>query len=243
MTFCIGILVRDGLVALADTQIVKGDEVSNKAKLSVVRHDDRSLLLMTSGLRSIRDKAALRLEDQLDAVDPPMQRLHQVATAWGDQIKQVRVEDGASMEASGLAFNSHALIGGKLAGDRSPGLFLVYPEGNWINATVDSPSFIIGRSSYGKPILDRLLRYDTTLAEALALAYLAFDATRASVVDVDFPIDVVVTDNSGQMHRRRFDRDELADAQESWQEALRAALGQVPMGWASSLWSDASLLT
>ena len=82
---------------------------------------------------------------------------------------------------------------------------MVYPEGNWIDATPDSPYFIIGRTSYGKPILDRLLTYDTPLAQAVALAYLAFDSTRASVVDVEFPIDLVLlVAADGVLHEHRF---------------------------------------
>ena len=77
---------------------------------------------------------------------------------------------------------------------RRPTLFYIYPEGNWIEATADSPYFILGRTLYGKPILDRLLISDTPLAQALALAYLAFDATRTSVIDVAFPIDVIIFD-------------------------------------------------
>lgn len=242
MTFCIGIRVREGVVALADTQIVRGDEVSSKAKLAILRHDGRSVLHMTSGLRSIRDKAATRLEDELAARQEPFTKLHELVSAYGEQLKRVRQEDGESMEMSGLTFNSHAIIGGQLRDDDEPGLFLVYPEGNWISATRDAPAFNIGRSSYGKPIIDRLLHFDTPLPRAVALAYLAFDATRESVVDVDFPIDVVVT-RAGTMHQRRFGRDDLAEAHRFWNEALRDSLERVPMGWASELWSEASVVS
>ena len=71
MTFCVGIRVREGLVALADTQIVRGQEFSNKAKLSLLEHAGSAIFLMTSGLRSIRDKAVLRLEDELAALPSP----------------------------------------------------------------------------------------------------------------------------------------------------------------------------
>ena len=146
MTFCVGVRVHEGLVALADTQIVRGGEVSSKAKLSLHEHDGRRFFVMTSGLRSVRDKVVLRLEDGLAAPTQPIRRLHQVVTAFGDELKAVRAEDGPSLEASGLRFNLHAIIGGQLADDEEPALFMVYPEGNWITATDDSPSFIIGRT-------------------------------------------------------------------------------------------------
>jgi len=239
VTFCIGIRVRDGLVALADTQIVRGEEVSSKAKLSVHRHGDRPFFLMTSGLRSIRDKAVARLDDELEAVDPPMARLYRLATALGDQLKRVRAEDGPSLESSGMRFNLHAVVGGHLSGDQAPALFMVYPEGNWVEATADSPYFVIGRTSYGKPILDRLLTYDTPLYQAVALAYLAFDATRASVVDVEFPIDtVVLPTGAGRFSARRFDADDLAVAHTFWHERLQAALADFPIEWAAPLWRE-----
>ena len=233
MTFCIGIRVREGIVALADTQVVRGDEISSKAKLSLLAHPD-PVVLMTSGLRSVRDKTVNRLEDRLAAQDADFPRMHQIASAFGDELKQVRLEDGPALESGGLRFNMHALMAGHLPGDDEPTLFQVYPEGNWIEATADAPYFVIGRSPYGKPILDRLLRYDTPLPQALALAYLAFDATRASVVDVEFPIDVVLLRQSG-FQRYRFGARDLENTHAWWHERLRRSLDELPMDWAEPL--------
>ena len=106
-----------------------------------------------------------------------------------------------------------------------PTMFYVYPEGNWIEATADSPYFILGRTLYGKPILDRLLISGTPLAQALALAYLAFDATRTSVIDVAFPIDVIVFDPFNPVaFATAFDAPALASAAEWWQQCLRRRL-------------------
>jgi putative proteasome-type protease len=234
MTFCVGVRVRAGLVGLADTQIVKGGEVSSKAKLSVHDHGGRSFFLMTSGLRSVRDKVVLRLEDGLAARDEPLPRLHQLVTMFGDELRHVRDEDGPSLDAGGLRFNLHAIVGGQLAADDEPAMFLVYPEGNWVTATDDAPSFIIGRTAYGKPILDRLLTADSDLPHAVALAFLAFDATRASVVDVGFPIDVVVW-HDGTLREQRFEPEDLADVHDRWHEHLRAALAELPTDWSADL--------
>jgi putative proteasome-type protease len=234
MTFCVGVRVREGLVGLADTQIVKGGEVSSKAKLSLHEHGGHPFFVMTSGLRSVRDKVVLRLEDALGTLGEPLARLHEVATAFGDELRNVRDEDGPSLEASGLRFNLHGIIGGQLTEDDEPALFMIYPEGNWVIATDDSPSFIIGRTAYGKPILDRLLTPATTVPSAIALAYLAFDATRASVVDVEFPIDVVVM-SDGVLRHERFEPDDLAAAHDSWQHHLQDALAALPLEWAAAL--------
>lgn len=239
MTFCVGIRVRDGLVALADTQIVRGQELSNKAKVSLLEHNGSGSFLMTSGLRSIRDKVVMRLEDALANLPTPHDRLYRVVDDFGDQVKRVRVEDGPSLQESGMRFDSHAIIGGRLPGDAAPGLFMVYPEGNWVHATTDSPYFIIGRTSYGKPILDRLLRYDTPLPQAVALAYLAFDATRASVVDVEFPIDLVLlVSTETELRRHRFSTQDLTMAHDFWQQRLQDALNGFPMAWAAPIWPE-----
>ena len=101
-------------------------------------------------------------------------------------------------------------------------------------ATDDAPSFVIGRTSYGKPILDRLLKADTPLPHAVSLAFLAFDATRASVVDVEFPIDVVVL-RDGELREQRFSADDLEPASTFWQHQLRLALADLPTSWAEPL--------
>ncbi|RPH44889.1 MAG: proteasome-type protease [Burkholderiales bacterium] len=239
MTFCIGIRIDSGLIALADTQIVRGEQVSSKAKLSMIAVGEHRLFLMTSGLRSVRDKAVSRLEDRLAAMPEPFNRAHQLASAFGDALREVRAEDEATLVAGGLSFNLHAIIGGRLRGDAGTCLFQVFPECNWISATQDSPYFVIGRSHFGKPILDRLLSHRTPLRTALALAYLAFDATRASVVDVDFPIDVVADDGTGAGFRQhRFTAEDLAVARDGWHAELERSLGAFPMDWADPLWRE-----
>jgi putative proteasome-type protease len=234
VTFAAGIRVRNGMVALADTRIVRGDETSTKAKLSVIEHHGRGVFVMTSGLRSIRDKAVLRLQAELAAGPAKYTRLHELASALGDQFKQIRAEDGASLRASDLAFNAHAILGGQLPDDDESTLALVYPEGNWIVATEDAPYFLVGRSAYGRPILDRLLGYDTDLGRAASLAYLAFEATQASVVDVGYPFDLVLLDDTHEPTVRRFTADELEPVHRYWNDSLRTAVDNLPVDWLSA---------
>lgn len=130
MTFCIGVRVHDGLVALSDTRVVRGEQISQKAKLSTLPTGGSGAIVMTSGLRSVRDKVVRRLEDELLSADVPHTRMHRVATAFGDQLRSVRAEDGESLTASGLSFNTHALLGGQLLDDPEPTLLEVFPEGN-----------------------------------------------------------------------------------------------------------------
>lgn len=238
MTFCIGVRVRAGIVVLADTRVVRGSEISQKSKLSMFDVNEYEAALMTSGLRSVRDKVVARLDDRLSAGDR-YERLHEFATAYGTALRAVREEDEASLTTGGMSFNSHAILGGRLVGDTEPSLFQVYPEGNWVEATDDAPYFVIGRTSYGKPILDRLLTVESTLRQAVVLAYLAFDATRASATDVDFPVDVAVLPlDSTRFRRQRFQFDDLSPVHHEWHNQLRAALDELPDQWVSSLVDD-----
>jgi putative proteasome-type protease len=162
--------------------------------------------------------------------------MYQLVNLFGEQLRRVKQEDGPSLAATNHAFNMNAIIGGRLPDDNGPQMYYVYPEGNWVEAAVDLPYFIIGRTPYGKPILDRLLTYETPLKEALTLALLAFDATRTSVTDVDCPIDVaVMSQTCSRPVFQRFTEQELHSALEWWSKSMATALQATPMDWAASL--------
>lgn len=236
MTFCLGIHVKDGLIALADTRITRGSEQHNKGKLAVLQHQNESFYLMTSGLRSVRDKAVIYLEEAILNASGSIDRLYQIANLFGEQLRRVRQEDGPSLADANFRFNLHAVIGGKLANDPHPTQFYVYPEGNWIESSIDSPYFVIGRTPYAKPILDRLLRYENCLPEACALAVLAFNMTRTSVTDVDFPIDLMAFPaNSTNIFQHRFSEQEMQSATTWWEQKLAETAREFPMDWASPL--------
>lgn len=239
MTFCIGVRVQAGLVVLSDTRVVKGVEVTRKSKLSTMTDGRSEAVVMTSGLRSVRDKVVARLVDRLADDEVVFDRFHEFASAYGHELREVRAEDEAALVAGGLDFNSNAILAGRFPGDDHPVLMHVYPEGNWVEATDDAPYFVIGRSSYGKPILDRLLVADSTLDQAISLAYLAFDATSASATDVGFPIDIGVQPrDKDHFTMRRFTREDLDGVHTAWHEHLRDALDGLPTPW-GSLQSDA----
>ena len=244
MTFCIGLKTHHGLVALADTQIVRGSERLTKSKLALLKHRDESFFVMTSGLRSIRDKLMIYGSEVLDQEADHCDRLYQVVNLLGQQLQRIREEDGEALAASKLSFNLHAIVGGRLAGDEEPCLFFIYPEGNWIEASDDSPYFMIGRTVYGKPILDRLMTPDSPISRACTLALLAFDATRTSVTDVEFPIDLItVCAATGVTRQHRYDAADLSPATDHWHQQLRAALLEMPTDWTRPLVDPASAST
>lgn len=239
MTFCLGIKVNDGLIALADTQIVKGDERLNKAKLSMKDTSNGHWWIMTSGLRSIRDKAMIYLEEEVARQNVQFGRLYEIANLFGRQLRRVRSEDGDALASSNFAFNLHAIVGGKLSNDLEPCMYYIYPEGNWIESNPDSPYFIVGRTPYAKPILDQLLTSSLDIRRALTVAFLAFDATRSSVTDVGFPIDVILSDpGSDSVMQSRFELSDLKSASEWWRNHLLYSLAQFPTDCFSSLFAE-----
>jgi putative proteasome-type protease len=193
MTFCLAMRVEDGLVGIADTRVISGSECITAKKVSVYHEEQAAFFVMSSGLRAVRDKALTYFEEIIeDAEQPLFGRLFRVANLFAEQIRRVATEDKQSLEDSGFRFNIHALIGGQLSKDREHKLFLLYPEGNWVEISRGTPYHIIGASGYGKPVLDRTLKYEDPMRFALKVGCLAFDSTRISAADVDFPVDVVL---------------------------------------------------
>tara|TARA_R110002124_G_scaffold183145_1_gene350526 strand:- start:13783 stop:14505 length:723 start_codon:yes stop_codon:yes gene_type:complete len=239
MTFCVAAKVDLGLVALADTRIVKGNEQSSKGKVASVNHSEGTLFFMTSGLRSVRDKTSVYFEASLaDKKKGEISHLFEAANLFGTCLRKVRDEDGASLAAANLSFNLHAIIGGKFSADQAPSLYYVYPQGNWVEATPDAPYHMIGHTSYGKPILDRLLDSGCSLPDTLALLFLAFDGTRASVTNVGFPIDCIVLDgDSGAIKQQRFTATDLQETTHWWTQTLQTALADFPSEWSKDLFN------
>jgi putative proteasome-type protease len=220
--------INEGLVGIADTRITTGAECITAKKVSIHHHGEYQLFLMTSGLRSVRDKALTYFEEVLENKKKSYDKLYKIVNEFGKQLRRVAQEDGASLKESGLEFNAHALIGGQLSHDRDHKLFLLYPEGNWVEIGQGTPYHIIGSARYGKPILDRALHHDCALDVALKVGYLAFDATFMSATDVSFPIDVVIyRPNTYDILERRFEKEEFTAAAAWWQEHIVKAISQL----------------
>lgn len=232
MTYCLGIKLRAGLVALADTRITSGTETTSAKKLYVYQKDRHSVFLMTSGLRSVRDKALTYFQEVMDANEDSFDKLYKVVNAFGTQLRRVSEEDRCSLEKSGLQFNLFTIVGGQLKHDDEHKLYLLYPEGNWIEITQSSPFVIIGNSGYGKPILSRTLTYESSVKDALKTGFLSFDSTRVSANDVDFPIDLVLYQpDSFSLIEHRYEKQDLNEISEKWAEELKSALNRFPEEW------------
>ncbi|HXQ21505.1 MAG TPA: hypothetical protein VN812_07520 [Candidatus Acidoferrales bacterium] len=236
MTFCLGVRVDDGLVGIADTLVTTGSECIRAGKLFTYQQDRQSMFIMTSGLRSVRDKALTYFEEVLDESGATFDRLFKALNAFGQQVRRVAEEDKAALAESGLSFDIHALVGGQFERDREHKLYLLYPQANWVEVGQGTPSQIIGAAGYGKPVLDRTLKYHDPMRFALKVGCLAFDSTRISASDVDFPIDVVLyARDSYELVTQRYEKQDLAEISNWWQERLRQSVNELRSDWIEPL--------
>jgi len=227
MTFCIAIKSKTGVVALSDTRISSGLGVSTSKKLKTYQEDGNSFFIMSSGLRSIRDKVIHLFEDDLP--DHPSDKLYKVANVLGTMVKKVRSEDLEPLQQSKFFFDAHFIIGGQCSKDKRSSIFLVFPEGNWVEASDESPYTVIGNTGFGKSILRRLLNEEISFDLAIKVAYLSFDATFKNASDVDFPLDFALYKNGTyDIQEFRRSEDDLKSTSKLWNKKLIDAANDLP---------------
>ncbi len=243
MTYCLGMLLDEGLILMSDTRTNAGvDNFSIYKKLhQLADAPDRTLYACTAGNLSVSQTAISIVgeglapapagdEDGRRTLDeaPTMFRAAQlVGEAVQIAIRQVR----QALSGHNVSVGATTLLGGRI-GDGRPELYLIYEAGNFIQCKPESPFFQIGETKYGRPILDRELRPTTTLAEALKYGFLSFDAAMASNLGVARPIDLMVmpTDRGRPILTRRIERRDpyFDDLSERWGEGLSAVSKQIP---------------
>ncbi|WP_439575202.1 peptidase [Phreatobacter sp.] len=240
MTYCCGILVRDGLVMIADTRTNAGlDNISTFRKLHVFQQPgDRAMVLASAGNLSITQSVIGYLSEGIP--DPETGKVEtilnaptmfQAAQRVGRAIREVRRVDGPGLEADGIKFEASFLFGGQIRG-RSLRLFMIYAAGNYIECTVDTPYLQIGEHKYGKPILDRAIRFDTNLNDALKIGLISMDSTMRSNLGVGMPIDIAVVPRNEAIlethYRIEPGEPYFHDLRERWSAALRRAHMDIP---------------
>jgi putative proteasome-type protease len=236
MTYCLGIKTQDGLVMASDSRTNAGyDQVNVCRKMhTFVQPGERVFIVMTSGSLSLSQSVISMLRRDFDqnrglAMAPT---LYDAARVIGEQVRTVSELDREALERDDYRFNIHLLLGGQIRGEPLD-LYLIYPQGNPLMATEDSPYLQIGECKYGRPILDRGIRYEhTNLEEATKYALISFDSTMRSNVTVGPPIDLVCyTADELQItrHRRFDDKDpDLLAVRHQWEQALRKAVSALP---------------
>ena len=201
MTYCIGIRLKAGLVFLSDSRTNAGiDQISTFRKMIVYeKPDDRFMVLLSAGNLSISQsvREILQLEkidrgpDQTGLTIWNARSMFDAARVLGAAVRRVCEQDGPPMRAAGIDFNATMIFGGQIKGEAMR-LFLVYSEGNFIEATRETCFFQGGESKYGKPILDRVLTPATPLDEAAKCALVSMDSTLKSNLSVGLPLDLLV---------------------------------------------------
>lgn len=236
MTYCLGILTQQGLVMASDSRTNAGyDQVNVCRKMHTFADPgERAFVVLASGGLSLTQSVLALLRRDFDqgrglAAAPSM---YDAARVVGEQVRRVADLDRAALEKDDYKFNVHLLLGGQIRGE-APHLYLIYPQGNPLAATEDSPYLQIGECKYGRPILDRGVRYDrTSLEEAAKYALISLDSTMRSNVTVGPPIDLLVLGRD-ELHVNRYRRlhagdPYLRDIHARWEHALRKAVLQLP---------------
>lgn len=241
MTYCVGMVLDKGLVLMSDTRTNSGvDNISVFRKMfrwSVP--GQRMISLLTAGNLATTQSVISRLEERTKAPGDrhnsllELPTMFQVAAEVGKLLREVvqltQAENGGPT-ASGR-FNASIIVAGQIAG-MEPRLFMVYPEGNFIEASFDTPFFQIGETKYGRPIL--LRGYDRTMSfeDAVKLLMVSFDSTLKANLSVGLPLDlmVIARDSFQPLHERRIEHDDpFFDAiSNSWSDALRSAFHSLP---------------
>src|ERR1700689_3523436 len=240
MTYCCGVLVREGLVMIADTRTNAGlDNVSTFRKLHIFsKPGERIMAIASAGNLAISQSVLSTLTEGLEDPDTGdietllnAPTMFQAAQRIGRAIRSVHATEGVALQSEDINFDVSFLFGGQIKGSRMR-LFMVYPAGNFIECTTDTPYLQIGEHKYGKPVLDRAVAFNMDLYDALKVGLVSVDSTMRSNLSVGMPIDVLIA-------RRDVCADELiyriepgepyfTDLRERWSAALRAAHAGIP---------------
>jgi putative proteasome-type protease len=240
MTYCCGILVRDGLVMMADTRTNAGlDNISVFRKLHVFGvPGQRIMALASSGNLSLSQSVVSTLTEGIENSETGeletllgAPTMFQAAQRIGRAIRQVHTKEAAALEAADVRFDVSFLFGGQIKGERVR-LFMVYGAGNFIECTIDTPYLQVGEHKYGKPVLDRAIAYGTDLYDALKIGLISMDSTMRSNLAVGLPIDLLVvrrdTCTAELAYRIEPGEPYFQDLRERWSAALRAAHMDIP---------------
>ncbi len=245
MTYCLGMLLEDGLILMTDTRTNAGvDNFSTFRKLHILADGPGlQVYAATAGSLSVSQSVISELrEDHLEPGDGAANRsiaeaqtMFQVAQLVGEAVERTRETIGAALAREHIDHRVELLVGGRV-GDGPLKLFLIYSIGNFIECTRDVPFMQIGETKYGRPILDRALRHATPLPEAVKIGFLSFDGTMRSNLGVAHAIDVLVlpADPAVPAAARRIHADDayFCSITDRWADVLyESAIGLPDPDW------------
>src|SRR5689334_9021374 len=238
MTYCVGLLLQQGLVMASDSRTHAGvDNFATFCKMTVFeRPGDRVLVLLSSGNLAGTQAVINVLKQRSDVTGEAAnlwtaRTLFDVAVLVSDAVRDIERRDAPFLEGGPISFNASFIIGGQIKGE-PPRLFRVYAEGNFIEAGADTPYLQTGEAKYGKPILDRVITPATALADATKCILVSFDSTMRSNLSVGMPLDLVCyeRDSLELRMRRRFEQSDpyFTMLSAEWSEGVRRVFRDLP---------------
>ncbi len=238
MTYCVGVLLDQGMVFASDSRTNAGlDNVLTFCKMSVFeRKGDRVVVMLSSGNLAGTQAVISILKERSEAGDGSpniwsARTMFDVVTCVSDAMRAVEQRDGPYLADSGISFNASLIVGGQLRGEPMR-LFRTYAEGNFIEAGDDTPFLQTGEVKYGKAIIDRVITRTTPLADAAKCVLVSFDSTMRSNISVGMPIDLVCYERDAlevTMRRRFQHHDAYFDAlSKAWSEGTREVFSRLP---------------
>lgn len=239
MTYCVGLLLEQGLLFASDTRTNAGvDQVAIAPKMHVFEQaGKRVIVLLTAGNLAITQSVVNLLTAQLSAKNKSAKHLYNVdsmvdvAGLVGEAMRTVHERDGEHLQKHGIEFNASVLVGGQIGGER-PRLFNVYAAGNFIETCSETPYFQIGETKYGKPIIDRVVKHDSDMMDAVKCVLISFDSTIRSNISVSAPIDLMIyrTDSLHADCKKRITEQDpyYASVRKGWSEGLKSVFSALP---------------
>jgi len=236
MTYCVGVQVDEGLVFLSDSRTNAGvDHVSTFRKMTLFEMPgERVLVLLSAGNLAVTQSVAGLLRDRVKSAKGGLlstKTMFDAARLVGDAIRDVHHRDAEALKESGIEFNPSFIVGGQIGGE-PPRLFQVYSAGNFIETTADTRYFQIGEAKYGKPIIDRVVKAETSLASAAKCALISMDSTIRSNLSVGMPLDLAILRRDTlalALHRSIGAEDPYFKViRDGWGESLRNAFIALP---------------
>ncbi|MFB0610857.1 proteasome-type protease [Aurantiacibacter poecillastricola] len=240
MTYCVGMVLEKGLVLMSDTRTNSG--VDNISVFRKMFHwtvpGERIITLMTAGNLATTQAVISRLEERTKAPSERQNSLmelptmFQVASETGKLLREVIAETQEDNGQRGKGrFTASIILAGQIKG-MEPRLFMIYPEGNFIEASFDTPFFQIGETKYGRPIIIRGYDRQMSFEDAVKLLMVSFDSTLKANLSVGLPLDLMVIEREGfgAKHERRIEASDpyFNAISDSWSEALRSAFHSLP---------------
>jgi putative proteasome-type protease len=240
MTYCCGILVKEGLVMMADTRTNAGlDNISTFRKLHVFENPgERVMAVASAGNLAISQSVLSTLSEGVEnPITGELETLMNAPTMFkaaqriGDAVRHIQQIEGKALQEASVDHEVAFLFGGQVQGGGLR-LFMIYSAGNFIECTTDTPYLQIGEHKYGKPVLDRAISFDTDIYDALKIGLISMDSTMRSNLGVGLPIDLLVArrDTCAAEVNYRIEPGEpyFQDLRERWSGALRAAHIAIP---------------